>query len=163
MVPVEAHLVLNHVPLVGLMFGLVFFVAGWKRSSQAALLAGLRIFAAMGIVILLVAGAGWCPRTFSEAPWLDPDALSGHQQVGILTLVVLVGLGGLSGVMLFASRTTPMFPAGLTAILVLAIAGVGASMGGVSRRCVTAHRARKGASVSTSGTDAGDFDLLRTG
>jgi hypothetical protein len=33
MVPVEAHLVLNHVPLVGLIFGLVFFVAGLKRSS----------------------------------------------------------------------------------------------------------------------------------
>ena len=58
MVPVEAHLALNHVPLVGLVFGLVFFVVGLKRSSQAALLTGLRIFVAMGIVVLLVAGSG---------------------------------------------------------------------------------------------------------
>jgi hypothetical protein len=28
MIPVEAHLALNHVPLIGLVFGLVFFVGG---------------------------------------------------------------------------------------------------------------------------------------
>ena len=130
MVPVEAHLVLNHVPLVGLIFGLVFFVAGWKRSSQAALLAGLRIFVAMGIVVLLVAGSGLVSANLlAEEAWLDPDALSGHQQVGILTLVVLVGLGGFSGVTLFMSRTIPQFPAwAMTTVLVLALAGVGASM-----------------------------------
>lgn len=155
MVPVEAHLVLNHVPLVGLIFGLVFFVAGLKRSSEAALLAGLRIFVAMGIVVLLVAGSGLVSANLlAEAAWLDPDALSGHQQVGILTLVVLVGLGGFSGVMLFVSRTIPQFPAwAMTTVLVLALAGVGASMwaaylGGALRH-TELGRAHP---VSTSGT-----------
>jgi hypothetical protein len=32
--PLEAHLFLNHVPLIGLVFGLVFLVAGLKRSSD---------------------------------------------------------------------------------------------------------------------------------
>jgi hypothetical protein len=39
MIPVEAHLFLNHVPVVGLVFGLVFFVAGLKLSSESTLLA----------------------------------------------------------------------------------------------------------------------------
>jgi hypothetical protein len=130
MIPVEAHLVLNHVPLVGLMFGLVFFVAGLKRSSEAALCAGLRIFVAIGVVVLLVAGSGLVTANLlAEAAWLDPDALSVHRQVGLLTLVVLVALGGFSGVMLFASRNTPLLPAwAMTTVLVLAIAGVGVSI-----------------------------------
>lgn len=155
MVPVEAHLVLNHVPLVGLMFGLVFFVAGWKRLSQAALLAGLRIFVAMGIVAFLVAGSGLVSaNVLAEAAWLDPEALSGHKQVGILTFVVLVGLGGFSSVMLFVPRNTQTCPAwAMTTVLVLALAGVGASMwaaylGGALRH-TELGRAHP---VSTSGT-----------
>jgi hypothetical protein len=130
MVPVEAHLALNHVPLVGLVFGLVFFVVGLKRSSQAALLAGLRIFVAMGIVVLLVAGSGLVTaHLLADAAWLDRDGVSVHQQVGILALVVLVSLGGFSAVMLFASRTPRILPAwAMTTVLVLAIAGLGASM-----------------------------------
>src|SRR5262249_24620038 len=47
----------------------------------------------------------------------------------ILTLVVLVALGGFSGAMLFASRTTTGLPAwAIKTVLVLAAAGVGASM-----------------------------------
>src|SRR4029450_13634252 len=131
MVPVEAHLALNHVPLVGLMFGLVFFVMGLKRSSQASLLTGLRIFCAMlGLVVLLVAGSGLVTAPLlADAAWLDRDGVSVHQQVGILALVVLVSLGGFSAVMLFASRTPRILPAwAMTTVLVLAIAGLGASM-----------------------------------
>jgi hypothetical protein len=130
MIPVEAHLALNHVPVVGLMFGLVFLVAGLKRASEAALIAGLRIFVAMGFVVLLVAGSGLvAANLLAEAAWLDPAALSVHRQAGILTLIVLLGLGGVSGVLLWVSRTTHARPAwAMTTVLVLAIAGAGASM-----------------------------------
>src|SRR5262245_40724718 len=100
MVPVEAHLALNHVPLVGLIFGLVFFVAGLRRSSPAVLTA-LRIFVAMGIAGLLVAGSGLVTaHLLAEAPWLDPGDLAVHRQVGILALGVLVSLGGFSAAMM---------------------------------------------------------------
>jgi hypothetical protein len=129
MIPVEAHLILNHVPLVGLIFGLVFFVAGLMRSSEGARLAGLRIFVAMGIVVLLVAGSGLvAANLLTEAAWLDHDSLSIHQQLGILTLVVLVALGGLSGALL-VSRSTAVGPAwAMKTVLVLAIAGIAATM-----------------------------------
>jgi uncharacterized membrane protein len=126
MLPVEAHLFLNHVPLVGLVFGLVFFVAGLKRSSDAARRAGLRIFVAMGILVLPVAGSGLVSaNVLADAAWLDSDAVSRHQLAGILTLVVLVGLGGLSGVMLFGSRNTPASSARANLVVtLLAIAGL---------------------------------------
>ena len=63
MIPVEAHLVLNHIPLIGLAFGLVFFVAGLLRSSEQFLRTGLRIFLVMGIVVLPVVGSGLMSAT----------------------------------------------------------------------------------------------------
>ena len=130
MVPIEAHLVLNHVPLIGLIFGLVFFLGGLRRSSQAAIFAGLRIFVAMGVVVLLVVGSGLVTENLlADTAWIDADALSMHRQVGFLTLVVLVGLAGFSGAMLFASRTTRVVSAwARTTIVGLAIAGVAAGM-----------------------------------
>jgi uncharacterized membrane protein len=127
MIPVEVHLSLNHVPLVGLALGLVFFVSGLARSATAAVLAGLRVFVAMGIVVLPVVGSGLMSRTaLANATWLDASAVSSHQLAGILSLVVLVTLAALSGAMLWVSRQTSTLPRwGRTTILVLALVGFG--------------------------------------
>jgi hypothetical protein len=68
MVPVEAHLALNHVPLIGLVFGLLFFVGGLMRSSESALRIGLRIFLAMGATVLPVVGSGLVSAPSSQTP-----------------------------------------------------------------------------------------------
>ena len=130
MLPVEAHLVLNHVPLVALVIGLVFFIAGLKRPSGWSQHAGLRIFVATGVAVLLVSGSGLVSASvLAEAPWLDSDALSRHQLAGILTLVVLLGLGTLSGALSLRWRNTPASSARTNvAVLFLAIAGLCASM-----------------------------------
>jgi hypothetical protein len=127
MIPVEAHLILNHVPIVGLALGLVFFVSGLKQPATAAVLAGLRVFVAMGIVVLPVVGSGLMSATaLANATWLDASAVSRHQLAGIVTLVVLVTLGALSGAMLWVSRKTSTLPRwGRTTILVLALVGFG--------------------------------------
>jgi hypothetical protein len=96
--PLEAHLFLNHVPLIGLVFGLVFLVAGLKRSSDAALRASLRIFVAMSVIVVLVAGSGLVSANIlADATWLDADALSRHRLAGIFTLAVFVTLGRVLG------------------------------------------------------------------
>jgi hypothetical protein len=130
-IPVEAHLVLNHIPPIGLAFGLVFFVAGLMRSSEQALRAGLRIFVVMGIAVLPVVGSGLMSATIlANATWLDAHALSDHRLAGILTLVVLVGLGTLSGTALF---TSAQHRRGISArvrnaVFFLAVASFGATM-----------------------------------
>jgi hypothetical protein len=130
MIPVEAHLFLNHVPVVGLVFGLVFFVAGLKLSSESTLLAGLRIFVAMSIVVLLVVGSGLVAESSLEnAAWLDADALSRHRVAGLLTLAMLVGLGSVSGAILIAFRSRRIFPTwATTSVLILAITALGVSL-----------------------------------
>jgi len=52
MTAIHAHLFLNHIPVVGLMFGLVFLIAGMKRSSVQTLLTSLRIFVVMGLTAI---------------------------------------------------------------------------------------------------------------
>src|SRR5262249_10754908 len=128
MIPVEGHLALNHVPLVGLAFGMVFFVAGWARRSSPALLAGLRVFVAIGIVAMPVAGSGLlAAQALDNAAWLDADAVTGHQWAGLVTLGLLVTLGAVSGALLFSSRKTSTLPAwGRTTTLVLALVTLGA-------------------------------------
>jgi uncharacterized membrane protein len=131
MIPVEAHLVLNHIPLIGLAFGLVFFVAGLMRSSEQALRAGLRIFLVMGIAVLPVAGSGLMSASIlANATWLDVHALSNHRLGGILTLAVLVGLGTLSGIALFRSpqNSRAMSARVRNAVLLLAVAGFGTTV-----------------------------------
>lgn len=129
MVPVEAHLALNHIPLVGLIFGIVFFVAGLTRSSPAPLRAGLRIFVAMGIAVLPVVASGLVSAdVLRDSQWLNATAVSTHQTAGILTLVAMAILGVLSGAALFASRGMPVFPRWVkTTVLVLAIASAGSN------------------------------------
>jgi hypothetical protein len=131
MIPVEAHLLLNHVPLIGLVFGLVFFVAGLMRASGQALRAGLRIFLAMGIAVLPVVGSGLVSASvLADATWLDANALGNHQLAGILTLVVLVGLGTLCGVALFTLRRNEraLSVRVRNAVLLLAVVGFGANL-----------------------------------
>jgi hypothetical protein len=131
MIPVEAHLALNHVPLIGLVFGLVFFVGGLMRSSEPALRAGLRIFLTMGAAVLPVVGSGLVSaHLLANAAWLDSDALSNHRLAGILTLVVLVGLAALCGVALFKStRNRQTISVRVrSAVLILAVVGFGATV-----------------------------------
>jgi hypothetical protein len=160
MIPVEAHLVLNHIPLIGLAFGLVFFVAGLIRSSEEALRAGLRIFLVMGIAVLPVVGSGLMSATIlANATWLDRHALSDHRVAGILTLAALVGLGILSGTALVRSpqNRRAISVRVRNAVLLLAFAGFGttvwtAYLGGALRHTELASDQPKVSSVESLGT-----------
>jgi hypothetical protein len=87
-----------------LVFGLVFFAVGIKRPSEQALLAGLRIFLAMGVAALPVLVSGLVSaRVLAGASWLNPAAVSRHRVAGIITVVVVAGVAALSGVALSAT------------------------------------------------------------
>lgn len=105
MFPVQVHLILNHVPLTGLVFGLVFYILGIKKSSEAELLTGERIFIAMGAISFPILGSGLrSAHALLGAQWLDTLAVRSHQRAGILTLIVIIVLGILSGIILMRSR-----------------------------------------------------------
>jgi len=95
------HLILNHVPLTGLVFGLVFYMLGIKRSSEAALLTSERIFVAVGAISIAVLASGLrSAHALSAVQGLDTTAVHSHERAGILTLTVLIVLAILSGIIL---------------------------------------------------------------
>ena len=96
MFAVQVHLVLNHVPLTGLVLGLVFYVLGIKESSEVALLIGERIFVATGAISIVVLATGLLSaHALSVVQWLDTTAVHSHERAGMLTLVVLIVSGHL--------------------------------------------------------------------
>lgn len=128
MFPVQVHWVLNHAPLFGLVTGLAFFISDMKQSSDFALLAGARIFAAVGAVSIPIVASSWrYAHALSAAGWLDTRGVVLHQRAGILTLVILIALAVLSGIVL--TRSSASGGAGSfrsrTAILVPATLGLG--------------------------------------
>jgi hypothetical protein len=67
MIPVQVHLFLNHVPVVGLIFGLVFLIIGMRRSSEPTFLTGLRILVGIGLIAVPVAISGLVSAAHSRA------------------------------------------------------------------------------------------------
>jgi hypothetical protein len=105
MFPVQVRLILNHVPLIGLVFGLVFYILEIKKSSEAELLTGEKIFIAMGAISFPILASGLrSAHALSAAQWLDTLAVHSHQRAGILTLIVSIVLGILSGIILMRPR-----------------------------------------------------------
>jgi len=105
MFPVQVHLVLNHVSLTGLVFGLVFYTLGIKKSSEAELLTGERIFVAMAMFSIPIAASGLrSAHALSAAHWLEASEVHLHKRAGILTLIVIIVQGILSGIILMRSR-----------------------------------------------------------
>jgi uncharacterized membrane protein len=108
MIPVEAHLFLNHVPIVGLIFGLVFTTIGISRASAQAMRAGLQIFVAVGVLAMPVGASGLLSaKLLATEPWLDANAVGTHQIAGIVTVIFLVALAGFASAVLVALRKAP--------------------------------------------------------
>jgi hypothetical protein len=113
MFPAQIHLVLNHIPLTGLVLGLVFYILGIKKLSEAELLIGERIFVAMGAISILIVASGLrSAHALVAAQWLDASAVHSHQRAGTLTLILStlilsMLLGILSGIILMRSRGGP--------------------------------------------------------
>jgi hypothetical protein len=81
MFPAQIHLVLNHIPLTGLVLGLVFYILGIKKLSEAELLIGERIFVAMGAISILIVASGLrSAHALVAAQWLDASAVLSHQR-----------------------------------------------------------------------------------
>lgn len=104
MFPVQVHLILNHVPLTGLVFGLVFYILGIKKSSEAELFAGEKVFIAMEAISFPILASGLrSAHALSATQWLDTLAVHSYQRAGILTLIVIIVPGILSGIILMRS------------------------------------------------------------
>jgi len=130
MVPVEAHLSLNHVPIVGLLFGVVFMLIGVRRGSMQAIRAALQTFVAVGLIAAATGMSGLVAADIlSTEQWFDANAVHAHEVAGITTVILLTGLASFALFVLRSLRKTPAISRAVTmSLLALALAGLGAAL-----------------------------------
>ena len=139
MTPVHLHLLLNHVPVVGL-FGvaLLFVAALWRRNQDIAkvalgLLVGLALVA--GVVFLTGEPA---EESVERLAGISETALERHEDAALSALIGMIALGSWSAVVLLANRRRELagWVAGVSlafTALVFGIVGYTANLGGQIR------------------------------
>jgi hypothetical protein len=122
-----AHLVLNHVPILGASFALPLLAVGIFRRNETLLRAG---WVAL-VVVALVAGPVYLAGEGAEEivehlPGVSHDAIEAHEEIALFALIGAVTLGVVSLAALFLSRRGPA-PAGIrigSLVLALVVAGI---------------------------------------
>jgi uncharacterized membrane protein len=134
------HLAINHVPVVGVLLGLLAFVVGllWRSEDVKRL----------GLVLFVVVGLASVPAYFSgqqaeeiveELPGVEHDRIEEHEEAGLWAVSVGGALGLLAAFLLVSFRTPRVLPGwSVAAVLLLALVVAGtmartATLGGELR------------------------------
>jgi uncharacterized membrane protein len=116
------HIALNHVPILGTVFGLLLLAADAVRGNQTLRRAGwvtLVVVALVAIPVYLT-GEG-AEEIVEDSPGVAHDDIESHEELALYAFIAMEALGLLALVALFASRRGAG-PAWLaTAVLVLAV------------------------------------------
>ena len=117
------HVILNHIPIVGVPIGLGLLVYGMIRRSTEVKRASLLVFIAMGVIAVptFLAGQG-AEDIVEHLPGVSHDVIENHEGAGTVALIVTASLGALSlFILLWSFRTATV--SGLAAVVLLASAG----------------------------------------
>jgi fucose 4-O-acetylase-like acetyltransferase len=130
------HLALNHVPVLGSVFGLVLLAVAVTRRNETLLRAAwvTFVFVALVAIPVYLAGEG-AEEIVERQPGVSHAAIETHEQTALVALIAVEALGLLAAMALVVSRRRAV-PAWLgtaslvLALLVVRIVGVTAERGG---------------------------------
>jgi uncharacterized membrane protein len=114
------HLMLNHVPIMGFAFGLLFAGWGWWRRNDAAVRAGLVLFLVTGLATIPVFLSGESAHEVVESlSGVSVDAIEVHEELGERAMIASIIVALFSAFVLYRYRSTPL-PRGfaLTSVVV---------------------------------------------
>ena len=123
----HAHLVLNHIPILGLLFGTVLLAYGKWRMQEDVQKASLALIAFAGISTLAVYLTGEPAEDIVEGlAGVSHDALEAHEDMGTYALVAGLLAGGSSIIALVVGTFRGQLVRSLvTLTLVLSLGAVG--------------------------------------
>lgn len=120
----EIHLLLNHVPILGSIFGVALLAAGLLRKSEELKKAALVLFIVCGVLAIPVYLTGEPSEEIVEhLPGVSEEFIEEHEESALITLVgiELVALVALAGLIL--ARNKRNAPAAITSLcFILALA-----------------------------------------
>ncbi len=95
--PAQLHLALNHFPIAGICFGLLFLIWGVFKSSNTARQAGLVLFILSALLVapLFLTGEG-AEEIVEGKPLVTEDVIHEHEEAGELALILTIASGVLA-------------------------------------------------------------------
>lgn len=120
------HLVLNHVPLLGLLFGFLMLLAAlWRRSEELTQVSlGIFVLTALATIPVYLAGEG-AEEIVEKLPHVAESLIEQHEEAGLISLISIgvLGMIALAGLLLTYRSTPPLWL--ITVMLVGAIVAGG--------------------------------------
>ena len=100
------HLLLNHFPIIGTLFGVLFLAYGLFAKNKSLLHAGLFVLFLMALLAIPTQLSGEGAEEAVERLGVDHDIIHEHEEAAELAIWFMVGLGLLSLATLLISRRT---------------------------------------------------------
>lgn len=104
--PAHLHIILNHIPVIGIPFGIALLIWGFLRKSQEVKTTALLVFVAIALVTIptYFSGKG-AEDVVEDLPGVSENLIENHETAATIALVATSILGGLALVrLLMASR-----------------------------------------------------------
>lgn len=117
------HVILNHIPIVGVPIGLALLLYGIIRGSTEVKRASLLVFIAMGFIAVPTFLSGQAAEDIVEhLPGVTHDVIENHETAGTVALGLTASLGGVAlAALVWSFRTAAV--SSLVAVLLLLGAG----------------------------------------
>lgn len=100
------HLLLNHYPIIGTMFGVLFLGYGLLAKNKSILHAGLLTLFLMALLAIPTQLTGEGAEEIVEELGVDHDVIHEHEEAAELAIWFMAGLGVLALITLLISRRT---------------------------------------------------------
>jgi len=95
--PAHLHIILNHIPVIGIPFGVALLVWGFLRKSPEVRRTGLLVFVAIALVTIPTYLTGKAAEDVVEhLAGVSDDLIENHEDAAKIALVATSVLGGLS-------------------------------------------------------------------
>ncbi len=120
----HVHLILNTIPSIGLAFGIILAIFGWRRRKPELVRTGLLTFIIIAAVTIPVylTGLG-AEHIVTGLPDAQQELIEAHERSALFTLITLLAVGLISlGGYYFHRRVRLINPSFLIFILALAMA-----------------------------------------
>lgn len=160
------HLLLNHVPVIGALFGLLVLAYGLARSSDDVVRTGLWFLVVVGLTSGIVYLTGEPAEELVEGlPGFSHAILERHEAVALWTTVggAVLGLAALVGLVRYRDRGPPRRYATIMLLLTLGLSGMmgwTANLGGqvMHQEIRPAGAAEVETGTPAAGSEAGEHE-----
>ncbi|GAB4395801.1 MAG: hypothetical protein OHK0053_06620 [Microscillaceae bacterium] len=95
----QIHLLLNHIPILGALFGLILLIFGFIRANRSLTQAALLTFIVAALVTIPVDWSGEAAEEILEEKYeaqVSHDLIHEHEEMAELSVALMLALGGLS-------------------------------------------------------------------